>query len=726
MSLRPVRSRRHRFSYRQRASLNSQWQSHWNYHIPRNPLEWFGSKKFVLGIVLLASVLGGTVLAQGPLFHSYSLYSQQPTFQTITQNGNVRETESNTTDPFTTLWDGGITSGDLSEYNSFASSYQTGPVIRLAPNGLLGSAVAISKARIDLSLGSAKELTFAEQWTKSNGLPPAGEWGWFLTQNSTAPSQYASTAYLPYTDRNVAVEVVNYIGAFESPACPVNKICSMGLLQHDSASSIQSSGLTRSQFITDFTGHTISNTNGNFTIDDLTLNYTGHAANGGQNGVSQLCFGSNGTHGLTCPVGGYGDGIIIDLMDSNGGIFKNTLFPWLSLTIPYYLGFFASGIITGYTIDWSVQSGGVFATNFIDYYVPAPPTPVAPPSTVDTGGFFGPVIRALISIGVFIFSNIFNFFAYLASILGPVLSATLEVLEGFLTAVLNTIGNLLWPNSNLGTLLAGFLNAIIQLFTNTSYGLPAFFANFPSYFTNFLAWLQITFPFLAPMFSIANAILGFAVSVVPTGVTIMTLGLQMFLFGYATLILASFFIYTGDDGIGGFLTFLGKLEALSFKILNIIATLTNLGLDILVIIVSLIPKPLIQMSASKLPRLPTLETGATMAFPVMDLGEARNGNMVVYWLWSMGLYMFAWFESRNPSLPGSLGAMYAPLATNMGILSVYLPLLQAMVLISGGLLLAWTAMMPLRTIGFDIMGLSPFGVSLGRRTGAGPSTVKLR
>ncbi len=407
--------------------------------------------------------------------------------------------------------------------------------------------------------------------------------------------------------------------------------------------------------------------------------------------------------------------------------------PWFRIQgEQYYAGFYSlapnsPNITNGNDLVFFnfefTSGGGIFMPNDLAYYVPGPNCPGQSngPCNPDTGGFFGPLIKSLVSMGIFILNIIFGFVAFIL----PAIQQALGVLEIVLTQVLNFLGNLLWPGSNLGTLLAGFLNAIIQLFTNTNYGLPAFFANFPSYFTNFLAWLQITFPFLAPMFSIANAILGFAVSVVPTGVTIMTLGLQMFLFGYGTLILASFFIYTGDDGIGGFLTFLGTLEALSFKILNIIATLTNLGLDILVIIVSLIPKPLIQMSASKLPRLPTLETGASMSFPVMDLGEARNGNMVVYWLWSMGLYMLAWFESRNPSLPGSLGSIYAPLATNMRILSAYLPLLQAMVLISGGLLLAWTAMMPLRTIGFDIMGLSPFGVSLGRRTGAGPSTVKL-
>jgi len=508
----------------------------------KNPLEIFANRKFVLSIVALAVIIGGLALGQSSLFHSYSAYSQQATFQTITQNGSVRETETNTTDPFTTLWDGGITTGDLSEYNSFASSYQTGPVIRLAPSGILGSAVAISKARIDLSLGSAKELTFAEQWTKSNGLPPAGEWGWFLTQNSTAPSQYSSTAYLPYTDRNVALEVVNYIGAFESPSCPANKICSMVLLQHDSTTSMQSSGLTRSQFITDFTGRTISNTNGNFTIDDLTLNYTGHAANGGQNGVSQLCFGSNGTHGLTCPVGGYGDGIIIDLMDSNGGIFKNTLFPWLSLTIPYYLGFFASGIITGYTIDWSVQSGGVFATNFIDYYVPAPPTPVAPSSTVDTGGFFGPVIRALISIGVFLLANIISFGNYLGVLMEPVwaflgslATTVLNGLSSVIISLLNGLGSLI-GDPNLG-------DQLVSVFTQIGSYITSLFVKINSLVSTLVTFIVDSFNFL---FDVTNGLLTYWIGTVLFGIlgvlvtisNIIVTVLKVFQVGFPFVVLA--------------------------------------------------------------------------------------------------------------------------------------------------------------------------------------------
>jgi len=680
--------------------LNTQWQSHWNWKPSRkNLLRLFGRKGFAIALSLLIILIGGVVMysdPNNPLFHNY--------------------TQSSTSDPTTPIWDDNFVNNDLGGWRTsplaIYSSTSSGTCTN-AGNGVTSckgillsanstsSAYAITRTAITVSAAVNKVLV-ANLWymrTTATAITNGMEWEMYLTTNSTLPT---AQTYNPISD--LSVGLVLRIHAFSATQANIKlllqRIYSQPITNIDFANCAINSACFQL-----LAAQTIPVQNNQLEVAEL-MNETGAQ---GRSTLEQN-----------------------DINLGTAGSIDTTNLPWFDMNQQYYVGVWSSNgtvpLLMLSNIGTSGDCSGLVPTIFdcislIEYQptVAAFTTTIGPPPQIDLGGFFGPLIRAIISIGIFILNGIFGFIGFIL----PAIQQALGVLENVLTQVLNFLGNLLWPGSNLGTLLAGFLNAIIQLFTNTSYGLPAFFANFPSYFTNFLSWLQITFPFLAPMFSIANAILGFAVSVVPTGVTIMTLGLQMFLFGYGTLILASFFIYTGDDGIGGFLTFLGTLEALSFKILNIIATLTNLGLDILVIIVSLIPKPLIQMSASKLPRLPTLETGATMAFPVMDLGEARNGNMVVYWLWSMGLYMLAWFESRNPSLPGSLGAMYAPLATNMRILSVYLPLLQAMVLISGGLLLAWTAMMPLRTIGFDIMGLSPFGVSLGRRTGTGPSTVKL-
>src|SRR5438309_11306606 len=75
MSLHPItksrRTRKARGAYRSFHSRQEwkPWQG-WNYHVSKNPLDWFGSKRFVLAIVALSIILGGIVLEPGPLFHS--------------------------------------------------------------------------------------------------------------------------------------------------------------------------------------------------------------------------------------------------------------------------------------------------------------------------------------------------------------------------------------------------------------------------------------------------------------------------------------------------------------------------------------------------------------------------------------------------------------------------------------------------------------------------------
>src|SRR5437660_12109604 len=103
MSLHPITKSRHsrktRGAYRGFRS-REQWKPWrgWNYHVSTNPLEWFGHKRFVLGTIVLAVVLGGMVLAQGPLFHSYA------------------QTNPNS-DPQQLLWDATSPNTDTSEFH---------------------------------------------------------------------------------------------------------------------------------------------------------------------------------------------------------------------------------------------------------------------------------------------------------------------------------------------------------------------------------------------------------------------------------------------------------------------------------------------------------------------------------------------------------------------------------------------------------------------------------
>src|SRR5205807_2389047 len=93
--------------------------------------------------------------------------------------------------------------------------------------------------------------------------------------------------------------------------------------------------------------------------------------------------------------------------------------------------------------------------------------PVVPnaPTTIDTGGFFGPIIRALISIGVFMLQNIINFFSYLYAIIVPILAGLATILGSALVTILNAFGSIFGDN-HLGTDISTFFTSIAGWFTN--------------------------------------------------------------------------------------------------------------------------------------------------------------------------------------------------------------------------------------------------------------------
>jgi len=682
--------------------------SHWNWKPSRqNILGLFGKKLFVLGLafLIIASAFAGMYADKtNPLFHSL-------------QANN---------DPVTYIWHDtcGDCNNNLLAWNVYSGN-NGGKVVYKANcmgGGIacidIGSdtsitSVSLTKVSIgELGVVAGKVLYANQNWeSTASTFGTNVNFGWYLTTNSTVPTHAigSSSAYDPKADSSVSLveqmSCTTSCGVSGSTVIQSNLYFLRNLGHGDTISSEDTgcSGQAGSPFLClASTGYNPSNAQ---TSLENFLNFTGPGVGpGGQSSCSTSTFAGSACSFLT----------------AHSQQTQTATLPWLNYqSQQFYLGIYVMpGLTSEVYWNFNTPTVGLDEAMSLMYYVPNPTATVQGPQ-IDTGGIFGPVIKALIGLGVYILNALYGF----VGVIVPALETALGLLQGVLKAMIDFLGNLLWPNSNIGTLLFNFLNAIIQFFTNGSYGLPAFFANFPSYFTNFLNWLQIVFPFITPVFSISNAILLFAVNGIATFISIFTIGLQMFLFGFGTLMMAMYFVYTGDDGIGGLLTYLGTLEALSFKVLNLIATLTNLGLDILITLVSLIPKPFIQMNASKLPRLPVLETGASLSWPTMDFGEARNGNIVPFWLWSIGLYMVAWFESRNPSLPGSIGALFPSAAANMRILAGLLPLLQAMVLISGGIMVLWFAMLSLRIAGFDILSLSPIGVGLGRRTGAGPTGI---
>lgn len=749
MSLRPQKAGRSRRW--KRASLNSRkkWVSDWDWQDVTNAWHGFNPAKHKRGLSTVLIIFLSLVIyswAQQPtngLFHSYI---PDP-------NCKIQNVGNPCTDPTTYLWqrmngqpaslaDFNLSPNQRQTYSSNCDSLGNGQDCISLDARSGNNSVAISANPInDLSLALSKTLGIVGAFKIDTlGFSTGGRgnsantWGIFITTNNTAPAHDigSSSKYSPFDDPSVVYaeeiycvggtcggtgvsgtyNVLVYVARHIGTASDTLQNQDTGACGGSSGSCIMAisavSSITQCFQIACNGGNVIN-------ANAVYLNYTGSAT------TNNVCsINANVLLGAGCSwvCATYAANNVLTFNSNCAG---TPIIP----SNPFGSGHFYLGVwsnVANFAFEYEFAPGttpalggtiGMEATAF----VPNPAGTLTSQPNIDVGGFFGPIVKALISIGVFMLNALLAFVSFIA----PALQTALNFMETLVTNILNLIGNAL-GFGNLGTDLANFLNALINFFTQQ---LPGYIGDFPSYFTNFISLLAIEFPFLTPLFTIANAIIQFGTNGVAQGITILTIGLQMFLFGFGTLMWVGFIIYTGDDAIGGFWAYLGTLEYLSFKILNLIATVTNLGIDFIVHIISLIPKPFIQMNAGRLPRLPVVEASASMTFPKLDFGEARNGNLLVYWLWSMGVWFGIWFESRNPSLPGSIGALDPAVAANVRILASFLPLMQAVTLISGGLVVIWFSMLPLRLAGIDVTE-SPLGAGLGRIAGPGPGGISVK
>jgi hypothetical protein len=137
---------------------------------------------------------------------------------------------------------------------------------------------------------------------------------------------------------------------------------------------------------------------------------------------------------------------------------------------PFYLGFWSSAGQSA-TIQFGTSNNGAAAqrANSVWYWVPNPTT--ATPATVDTGGFFGPIVKALLGIGIWIVTNVLAFLVYIGSIVWPLFAATWGFLANAVKTVLDAIGNF-FGLGNLGTQLVSFFtsagNFIVQYLSGVS------------------------------------------------------------------------------------------------------------------------------------------------------------------------------------------------------------------------------------------------------------------
>src|SRR5438445_3633523 len=117
----------------------------------------------------------------------------------------------------------------------------------------------------------------------------------------------------------------------------------------------------------------------------------------------------------------------------------------------------------------------------MNLYIPSPT--VSNPANIDTGGWFGPIIRALIAIGVFIAQNIINFLAFLAGVLFPVLATVFGVLANALVGALNAIGNF-FGLGNIGTSISSFFSAVGNFLVNGVGAILGQISNAGNFFIN--------------------------------------------------------------------------------------------------------------------------------------------------------------------------------------------------------------------------------------------------
>lgn len=323
------------------------------------------------------------------------------------------------------------------------------------------SAVELTTSPIDVSTSASKELLFFETWHNFTTIAASFPWGWYLTTNKTLPIQ---AGYSPLNDPSVAMASVVYpaggasnvknyynyqskngnqklvadsnLGTDPYPNCPQTATL---------YECIHSTGGYGSQYLS------ISNT----------LNFTGNggASGAGSSQSSSLFCNDTVPAALTfCSSQLAGGGPFSPCTASTQACATNT-FPFLNMQSgPFYLGFWSSVGQTA-VIQFGTTNSGTLdvRANAVYYWLPNPATTaVVPPSTLDPGGFFGPLIKALLGIGIWIVTNVISFLVYIAQVAWPLFAAAWSLLVNAEKGVLDAIGNF-FGLGPIGTSFIGFL-----------------------------------------------------------------------------------------------------------------------------------------------------------------------------------------------------------------------------------------------------------------------------
>jgi hypothetical protein len=513
------------------------------------------------------------------------------------------------------------------------------------------SAVALTSSPIDVSTSASKELFFYETWHNTTLLSVASPWGWYLTTNATLPTQ---SLYNPLNDPNVVMANLVYPNVGATLKNYYEYLAKTG----DSQSLLASSGSGTNPYpncpqtatLYMCAGAETGASSTNFFAISTTLNYTGTALNTANNGYSLFCIDT--TPVTNPPASAFCSSSTqtptISPCSGSQVICATTTLPFLNMQSgPYYLGFWSGAGQTA-TIQFGTSNSGAAAqrANSVWYWVPNPPPAVSPPPTIDTGGFFGPLIKALLGIGVWIVANIISFVTFLSSVIAPFLAAVFSVLIAVLQAELNALGGFFgW--GNIGDQFISFASGIITYFTT---GL-----------SDALGWLIRLILRAIDLIKIANFWVNFYLTgllnvladglnviqfVVRIGTTITT-----FLGSSYVLILVMFFLwYDADMGVAGWHAWFETTKWFAFISFDFLERMINFGISSITWIIGRIPT----MDGTTLPELPTIAIGGGPIWPSTDMTALREGNVFALFGQLIGVVFLVWFESSG--LPGSIGA----------------------------------------------------------------------
>src|SRR5437867_565428 len=337
-----------------------------------------------LSIVLIGLILGGIVLYQSPVFHPVCPVTPK----------EINSSSFPCGDPSTLLWHSTDPNNDEDEFNLRLTTDGVAS-LKMTPNST-DFALALSKSPMDLSTAISKTVYTVLAWTLDGGPVTNKVWGMYLSRNATLPSGASAHSYDPRLDASVAflIEMFNSGGTTYNAKTFIQRQEIDTLAQEDPGGCAPAGSCFLSHSLSfDATAHI------DFTI--VYLNFTG--------GITGTCNAQGFGNGCSSSEIGY---------PTNVGYASNTLLPWLSLGGQhYYVGFFAErGIGTNaYFLNDSPSTPQtqMFWSIFSTYNPTIPPAP----ATIDTGGFFGPVIRAFINIGVFMLQTTILAFGFVASII---------------------------------------------------------------------------------------------------------------------------------------------------------------------------------------------------------------------------------------------------------------------------------------------------------------------